>query len=214
MIYERWIKEWKSALAENFYLRVICLLLAIGMIVNVVFLRGKDRLIIVPPKIDKEFWVDDKKSSEGYLEQMGIYLATLAGNMSPTNAEYNAKILSSYLDPSVFGQVKNEIAAQAAYFKRNNISQAFFPASTKIDTETGKVEVDGTAIRYIGSAKISQERSIVIVKFKTKDYNLRIEELYVAYPEREEKIIKQKEEEKAMTPQEKREKEKQKRRDN
>lgn len=50
MIYEKWIKEWKSALAENFYLRVICLLLAIGMIVNVLFLRGKDRLIIVPRK--------------------------------------------------------------------------------------------------------------------------------------------------------------------
>jgi len=208
MIYEKWIKEWKSALAENFYLRIICLLLAVGMIANVLILRGRDRYIIVPPKIEKEFWVDHKKSSEAYLEQMGVFLATLAGNMSPTNAEYNAKLLSSYLDSSIFGEVKNEIAAQAAYFKKNNISQAFFPLATKVDPETGRVEIDGNAIRYIGSAKVSNEKLIITIKFKTKDYNLKIEELYVNYPDREEQKIKKKEEEKIMTPEEKREKEK------
>lgn len=201
MIYEKWIKEWKSALAENFYLRVVCLLLAIGMIVNVVFLRGKDRLIIVPPKIEKEFWIEDTKSSEAYLEQMGVFFATLAGNMSPANAEYNAKLLSSYLDAASFGDVKGEIAAQAAYFKKNNISQAFFPKGTKIDQNTGRVEIEGDVIRYIGSVKVSQEKIIVVVKFNTKGYNLRVEELYVTYPDRELQKIKKQEEEKTLTPQ-------------
>ena len=202
MIYEKWIKEWKSALAENFYLRVICLLLSIGMIVNVVFLRGKDRLIIVPPKIEKEFWIEDSKSSEAYLEQMGVFFATLAGNMSPANAEYNAKLLSSYLDASSFGDIKNEITAQAAYFKKNNISQSFFPKGTKIDINTGRVEIEGDVIRYIGSVKVSQEKILVIVKLNTKGYHLKIDELYVTYPERELQKMKQKEEEKAKTPEE------------
>lgn len=131
---------------------------------------------------------------------MGVFFATLAGNISPANAEYNAKLLSSYLDASSFGDVKSEITAQAAYFKKNNISQSFFPKSTKIDG--GRVEIEGDVIRYIGSVKVSQEKIIVIVKFNTKGYHLKIDELYVTYPERELQKMKQKEEEKAKTPEE------------
>ena len=193
MLYERWVKEWKSALAENFFLRVLCLLLALIIVVSVVFLRGKDRIIIVPPKIEKDVWIESNRVSDSYLEQMGIFFATFACNMSPINAEYNAKVISEHTTLSSRAESRSEIMAQAAYFKKNNVTQSFFPEAVKVDAENKSVIVEGLAIRYVGSVKMSQERASVNIKFTTKDYTLKIDELYLDYPERKLKAIEAKE---------------------
>jgi len=200
MLYEKWVKEWKSALAENFFLRVLCLVMAAALVVNTIFFRNKDRIIMVPPKIEKSVWVENDKVSDSYLEQMGIFFATFAGNMSPVNAEYNAKVLAEYTNPASSAELKNEIVTQGAYFKKNNITQAFFPENVKVDAEKKSVSVSGPAIRYIGSTKVSQENIIMTVRFKVKDYTLKIDELYFDYPERVKKQME--EEERAKRKQE------------
>jgi len=210
MLYEKWIKEWKSALAENFFLRVLCMILAAGIVFNTVALRKKDRVIVVPPKIEKEVWLESNKVSDSYLEQMGIFFTTFAANMSPINAEYNSKVLAEYTDPSALAELKNEIASQGAYFKKNNITQAFFPESVKVNAEDRFVSVEGTAVRYVGSVKISQEKMVVNVRFKVRDYNVKIDELYSEFPERKKKKEEEAEkaqEKKRMKPQEKEAKE-------
>ncbi len=204
MLYEKWVKEWKSALAENFFLRVLTLVMAAALVVNTIFFRNKDRIIVVPPKVEKSVWVENDKVSESYLEQMGVFFATFAGNMSPVNAEYNAKVLAEYSNPQASAELKNEIASQGAYFKKNNITQAFFPETVKVDAAKNQVSVSGPAIRYIGSTKVSQENIIMTVRFKVKDYGVKIEELYFDYPERMKKQIE--EEERAKKRQELKEK--------
>jgi len=194
VLYERWVKEWKAALAENFFLRVLCLILALAVVVNVTFLRKQDRIIIVPPKVEKEVWIESSKVSDSYLEQMGVFFATFACNMSPINAEYNAKVLAEYTDPSSRAESRNEIAAQAAYFRKNNITQSFFPEAVKVNAEDKSVVVEGTAIRYVSSVKASQEKVSVYIKFNTKDYSMKIDELYMDYPERKKKEMESKEE--------------------
>jgi conjugal transfer pilus assembly protein TraE len=205
MLYERWIKEWKSALAENFFLRVLCLILAMGIIANVVFFRKKDRIVIVPPKVEKALWVESDMISESYLEQMGLFFATFSANMSPVNAEYNTKVLSEYTDPAAYATLKNDISAQGAYFKKNNITQAFFPEAVRCDPREKSVSVEGQAIRYIGTVKVGQEKVIMHVKFRLKDYSLKIEELYMDYPERKKKKMEE-DEKKRMKEEGKREK--------
>jgi len=192
MLYDKWVKEWKSALAENFFLRVLCLVLALAVVINVLFFRSKDRIILVPPKMEKAAWVDQDKVSESYLEQTGVFFATFAGNMSPINAEYNAKLLLEHTVPTAAAELKNEVTSQAAYFKKNNVTQAFFPEGVKVDSEKNFVSIEGQVIRYVGSTKIAQERAIINVKFKVKNYSIKIDELYLDYPER----VKKKEEEK------------------
>lgn len=201
MLYDKWIKEWKSALAENFFLRILCILLTTALVVNTVALRKKDRIVLVPPKMEKEIWIESNMVSETYLEQMGVFLTTFAGNMSPISADYHTKILSEYTDPSAFAELKNEIASQGAYIKKNNITQAFFPEAVRVDPKSNSVSVEGTVIRYVGSVKISQEKTVMNVRFRTKDYTMKIEELYADYPERKKK--KDEEKEKAKEKKEK-----------
>lgn len=189
MKFEKWIRDWKTALAENFFLRSLCLLLVLALILNASFFKKKDRIIIVPPEVNKEFWVESKRVSPEYLEQMGIFFATLGGNLSPSNAAYNVKFLSNYIPTDVYSDIKTELASQAQYIVKNNITQAFFPSAVKVIEEENRVLIEGSVIRNIGTTRVSNEKMVFNIKFKAKDFKLFIEEFFVDYPEREKKKI-------------------------
>jgi len=89
MRYEKFIRDWKTALAENFFLRSLCLLMAIGLILNASIFRANERIVIAPPEIKNPLWIEKNRVSPSYLEQMAVFFSTLGGNLSPTNAGYN-----------------------------------------------------------------------------------------------------------------------------
>jgi len=193
MRFEKWIRDWKTALAENFFLRSLCLLLALGLILNATFLKKNERIIVSPPEIQREFWVESNRASPEYLEQMGVFFAILGGNLSPSNAAYNVKFLSSYIPPDVYSDVKSELAAQAHYITKNNITQAFFPVSVKVLDGDGRVFVEGDVIRNIGTTRISKEKMVFNIKLRMKDFKVMVEELTVDYPERDKKKVEEEE---------------------
>lgn len=184
LLYEKWIKDWKTALAENFFLRSITLLLAIGLVLNGSFLKPTERIIVMPPQVTQQFWIEKNQASPGYLEQMAVFFATLGSNLSPANAEYNVKVLSEYISAAQYGSVKSDLASQALYIKKNNITQAFFPATIHVDPDTTTATVGGQVIRNIGTTKISQESIVIRMKFVLNNYKLWLEEYYTDYPNR------------------------------
>jgi conjugal transfer pilus assembly protein TraE len=184
MRYEKWLRDWKTALAENFFLRTLSIMMAVGLILNVIAFRGEDKIIIAPPQIQREFWIEHDKASSEYLEQMGMFFALLGSNLSPSNAEYNIQTLISYVPPSNQPIVKAELSAQALYIKKNNLTQAFFPSTVEVDTETGSVTVSGNVVRNIGTTKISQEEMIIKMTLTTKNYRTYISEFYMDYPQK------------------------------
>ena len=184
MIYDKWIKNWKSALAENFFLRSAVILLAAGLILNATVFKEETRVIVSPPTLTDEFWVEKNKASEEYLEQMAVFIATLAGNLSPRNASYNIDALLKYMDHGRMLEVKDDLKGQAAYIKKNNISQSYHADSSKVDAENQTVVISGEVVRHIGAIKVSQEKMAVHVGFKVKDYGLKVVDLYVEYPDR------------------------------
>jgi len=184
MRFEKWIRDWKTALAENFFLRSLCLLLALGLILNASLFKRKERIIVVPPEINKQFWVESNRVSPEYLEQMGVFFAILGGNLSPSNAAYSVKFLSNYIPSDVYGDVRTELASQASYIVKHNITQAFFPSAINVIDGENRVLVEGNTIRNIGTTRISQEKMVFNVKFQMKDFKLMIEEFFIDYPER------------------------------
>jgi conjugal transfer pilus assembly protein TraE len=183
MIYDRWIRNWKSALAENFFLRSVTLLLGISLVITTLMLSVKSqRILLVPPQITKEFWIERDRVSPEYMEQMGVFIATLVGNLSPVNAEFNINMLiKHYLDPARNNpEVVRELLGQAAYIKKNNITQAFFPSSISIvDSANMKVRVEGSSIMNVGTARVSGEKVSYLIRFDARDYKLYVEEFTI-----------------------------------
>lgn len=184
MLYEKWIKSWKAALAENFFLRSAVLVLGAGLILNATVFREETRIVVVPPTLTKEFWIDKSKASPEYLEQMSVFIATLTGNLAPRNAEYNVDVLLGYIDAERLVEVKDDLKAQAQYIKKNNISQAFYPDSSSINPKEQTAMVEGRVTRHIGDIKVSEEKMRVNLSFKVKDYKMRVTSLSVDYPGR------------------------------
>lgn len=183
MEYGKWVKDWKTALAENYYLKILCLLMAIGLILNASVFKVKERIIVVPPKVTAEFWIESGKASPAYIEQMGVFFAILGGNLSPENAGFNVDVLVQYLPIDRYSDLKADLVAQAVYIKKNNITQVFFPRSTKLTGENSVI-VEGTVIRNIGTVKVSQETMVINVKLRLNDYVMQLDEFFVDYPER------------------------------
>jgi type IV conjugative transfer system protein TraE len=105
--------------------------------------------------------VESNRVSPEYLEQMGVFFAILGGNLSPSNAAYNVKFLSNYIPSDVYGDVKTELASQAYYIVKHNITQAFFPSATNVIEAENRVLVEGNVIRNIGTTKVSQEKMVI-----------------------------------------------------
>ena len=183
MIYDKWIRNWKGALAENFFLRSVTLLLGISLVITTLMLSVKSqRILLVPPQITKEFWVERDRVAPEYMEQMGVFIATLVGNLSPGNAEFNVNMLiKHYLDPArKHPEAVRELLGQAAYIKKNNITQAFFPSAVSVvDAGNMKVRVEGSNVVNIGTARVSGERVSYLIRFNARDYKLYVEEFAI-----------------------------------
>jgi len=194
--YDKWIRDWKTALAENFFLRSLCLFLAIGLILNATVFRTNDRVIISPPQITKQYWIEAKRAAPEYLEQMGMFFAMLGGNLSPENAEYNVSILINHIGGSTAtSDAKAQLSSQALYIKKNNITQSFYPIAVNVDPEFNSVTIEGEVIRNIGTTRISKEKMLLRMKFYLNNYKLWLQEFYTEYPERDKKTARQEREE-------------------
>ena len=70
----------------------VCQLVALAVIVSIV---GSERTVIVPPNIDRSFWVSKDKASREYLEQMAGYVTWLMLDVSPTRSTGSATCCST-----------------------------------------------------------------------------------------------------------------------
>lgn len=75
---------------ENRLFYVVVLgLLVVNLILGFLLYRASvDKTVIVlPPNVEKEFWVAGDKLSRAYLEQVGIFLADRILSVSPENVD-------------------------------------------------------------------------------------------------------------------------------
>ena len=182
MRFDQFIKNWKTLLVENFFLKAATLLLLIGLILNATFLKKDTIVMMSPPEVREEFWIGKEKASESYIEQMAVFFATLSGNLSPSNAAYNVNALLQYVTPGIYGDIKSSLMGEALSIIENNVTQAFFPNDVKVEGTTATVK--GKTIRKIASGNPVTEQVIYTMKFVIDNYKIYINELYIDYPDK------------------------------
>jgi len=185
MLYENWKRTWKSALAENFYLKIICGLLVVTVIITLLTMYGQDKIIVVPPNIDRTVWVAAKDAAPEYLEMMGVFFATFLGNISPATAEYNTDVLLKFIPSKEHEKWKTDLKAQAFHIVKNSITQSFFLKNVEVYPKDKRVEVMGTLQRNVGTVRASSDEVKYIMEFAVDDYKLRIVSLDVYYVDRQ-----------------------------
>lgn len=80
-----------------------CNVLALLVVLN---LLGAVRTVVVPPSINKSFWVTRDTASAEYLEQMGSFIAWLVLDVTPSSIDWKKDILLGYVEPEQHGELK------------------------------------------------------------------------------------------------------------
>lgn len=123
------------------------------------------RETLIPPTINKTFWVEDDKVSPEYLEQMGVYLIQLALNRTPSNAVSQIDELLKYVAPQSYPELKKQLHSDALRQKEDNITIVFFPRHVTVDSGLQAVLFEGVTKKWIGDKPVGSDMKRYIIKF-------------------------------------------------
>lgn len=98
-------------------------------------LIGSEKTILVPPEINRSFWVSSNAASKEYLEEMAYWYAGLALNITPAVSEYQHHLFLKYAVPSEYGRLQAEMGARADFLKKNNTATQFVVRNIATDVK-------------------------------------------------------------------------------
>ena len=140
----------------------IALVLALLVIVN---LLGAVRTIVVPPSINKSFWVTRDKASNEYLEQMGSFVAWLVLDVTASSIDWKKDILLGYAEPDYHGELKIRQELEAARLKRINASTFFAPQQLVPSEDAQSVVVHGRLRTLVNNLETANVLKSYLVEF-------------------------------------------------
>ena len=146
MDFERLNGDIKEMRRRNRGLGLAVGVLAAGQILALVVilnLLGTVRTVVIPPSLNKTFWVTRDQASNEYLEQMGSFIAWLVLDVTPASIDWKKDILLGYVDPAQYGALKTRQEVEAERLKRINATTAFAPQQLVSSEDTQSLVVRG-----------------------------------------------------------------------
>lgn len=137
-------------------------LLALIVILN---LLGTVRTVVVPPSIDKSFWVSRDQASSEYLEQMGSFMAWLVLDVTPASIDWKKDILLGYVEPAQHGELKTRQELEATRVKRINASTYFMPQQLVPNESSQSVVVRGRLRTLVNGLQTAEDLKAYQVEF-------------------------------------------------
>ena len=155
---------------ENWTFRIVTLILT-GVIIFEGYLISEkvnsERIVVLPPKISKPFWVAGNKISKGYLESMGEFISFYLYDISPDTAKNSVDNILTYVEPQYYGIVKKILYQQITYISANDISRVFYPSEINTNIP-GKITVIGILKDIIGNKVVNQKQIKLNIGYEIK----------------------------------------------
>jgi conjugal transfer pilus assembly protein TraE len=131
----------------------LSVLLCLVVIVSIV---GSDRTVIVPPNIDRTFWVTKEKASREYLEEMASYVAWLVLDVTPTTVDWKKNVLLNWVAPDQHAAMKTKMDLEAERLRGNNAATFFLVQQLAADEAKQSVVITGRLRRQINGADVTE----------------------------------------------------------
>ena len=168
MDFERLNSDMKEMRRRNRSLGFTVGALAISHVVALIVilnLIGTVRTVIVPPSIDKSFWVSRDKASSEYLEQMGSFIAWLVLDVTPSSIDWKKGVLLGYVEPGQYGALKTRQEVEAERLKRINASTLFMPQQLVPSEDAQTVVVRGRLRTLVNGFETGNDLKAYLVEF-------------------------------------------------
>jgi len=123
------------------------------------------RTVVVPPGVNKTFWVEEGSVSPEYLEQMALFLAQLVYNVTPANAEYNTRLLLNHAAPALYGALRQQGEATARRLRADNATTLFGVRAVTHDAMGPRVALHGVLSTYINEKRVAEQPKVFLFTF-------------------------------------------------
>jgi len=156
--------------AQARFLGLVSSLLAFALLFmafTVYSLYSKKAIVILPPKVDREFWVSGDTLSSAYLEQVAYYIADRVMTVSPQNVESSLDMIRPFFstNPEDLENLDRVLIRIAKVVKENDYYQVFYPLRFMLDGKRQRLAVEGIVRKMSGMQYIGQERKRVVIEF-------------------------------------------------
>lgn len=165
---ETYKAEIDNLLSTNRFLKLVAFLLAIGLVLMtfaIYSLAGRERTVLVPPTINKTFWVDSDQVSGEYLLEMALFIAHLDLDVTPDSVGFQGETLIHYAAPETYGPLKASLAAYAEKIKKDGASTLFKPHDWAVDEKNMKVSINGDLVTFIADKQVSHVQKSYLAEF-------------------------------------------------
>ena len=167
------LSTYRSHLAKiisqrNGYLVLACGALIICLLETMIILLliGREKIVIVPPSIEKSFWVSAQNVSPEYLSEMTMFFANLRLNMTPDNAGMQREVLLRYTDPAYYNSLNSQLVKEADRLNDQHISMAFYSVNIKVNSKKLEAIIEGDLKASVGDAAIPTKRMRYLVGYR------------------------------------------------
>lgn len=179
MLFKKYLSERDNATLEIRFLRLVVAGLVVAIIGESIlaakFVRP-EKTIIVPPEINKSFWVSGDTFSREYLEEMAYWYAGLALNITPVVSDYQMELFLKFAHPADYGRLQGEMGARANFLKKNNTATLFSVRTITTDEKNLRVALSGTLYTYTADKKAGERNTTFMVGFKRMNGRLYVSE--------------------------------------
>lgn len=153
------VKQW--------HVMLLGMSMALNMLLaGMLIAKGNNhRETLVPPVIQKTFWVEDGKVSKEYLTEMAVFMAQLYFDVTPSNVDFNHSHLKRYVHPRFYGVLEQSAGGYAQILKKDNSSTHFSVVSIKPDEENSRVALQGILTTYVGDRKAAEKSKTFALEF-------------------------------------------------
>ncbi|WP_068637795.1 type IV conjugative transfer system protein TraE [Thauera butanivorans] len=164
--YEHDLDDVKSSLKRQQWTTLGTILALILTIFNSYLQFGRERTIVVPPTVERSFWIEGGTVSTEYLEQMSLWVASLVLDVTPSNVAYKNELLLQFVAPSAHGTLKEAGELAAVRLKRDNASTQFDLETMRTDTKRLAALMSGKLETYINGQRVSSITRHYLVAYR------------------------------------------------
>ncbi len=141
---------------------VIALVLSLWANINAF---GRDRTIVIPPHLEKSFWVNNTEAASPYVEQMANWIAFLELDVTPDNVDWKNHTLLEYAHPDFHGELQTRQQLQAEKVKKENLVTEFAVKTTSVNAQQLAAIMFGNLITRVNGHEVGRQDKYYFVQF-------------------------------------------------
>jgi conjugal transfer pilus assembly protein TraE len=172
--------------------RLVFAVLAASLVMNCLLVLGLYTVatnqsltvrVNVPATLQKSFWVQRDKASREWVEQMGLFVAQLSLNVTPSSVEYQGKLMLDLVSPSARGAIKKQVDMNALRIQRSNVATFFTPRDSVFDPKNpNRVALKGDLTTVLTDKTVNKRPVTYVVAFAFEDGTQRLVEAFETNP--------------------------------